>query len=226
MHVDQRAMLEALERVGRKDQRSDLPMFSGKLNLEECMDSIVELDIHFECNNVPKIQRVKVAKSKMKGSALSWWNFLQNERIEEEKEPIATWKRMKSEVKKQFIPEDYEVLMHQKLQSVRQKDLHVGAYTKEFHKLTLRAQVLENEKQKLARYLNGLKYSIKDEVVLFNPKSVHQCYQMTLKIEEKIKRKNDSHGRGKGGNNRSGGRFGGRGSLNRSQGEPSCNQEK
>ena len=48
----------------------------------------------------------------MKGSTLSWWNFLQNERIEEEKEPIAMWKRMKSEVKKQFIPEDYEVLMH------------------------------------------------------------------------------------------------------------------
>ena len=36
--TDQRAMLEALERVGRKDQRSYLPMFSGKLNLEECID--------------------------------------------------------------------------------------------------------------------------------------------------------------------------------------------
>ena len=38
MPIDQRAMLEALERVGRKDQRSDLPMFSGKLNPEECID--------------------------------------------------------------------------------------------------------------------------------------------------------------------------------------------
>ena len=66
--------------------------------------------------------------------------------------------------------------MHQKLQSLRQKDLDEGVYTKEFHKLTLRAQVLENEKQKLARYLNGLKYSIKDESILFNPRTVHQCY--------------------------------------------------
>ena len=129
MPIDQRAMLEALERVGRKDQRSDLPMFSGKLNLEECMGWIEALDNHSKCDNVLESQRVKVAKSKMKGSSLSWWNFLQNERIEEEKEPIATWKRMKSEIKKQFILEDYEVIMHQKLQSIRQKDLDVGAYT-------------------------------------------------------------------------------------------------
>ena len=38
MPTNQRAMLEALERLGRKDQRSDLPMFSGKLNPKECMD--------------------------------------------------------------------------------------------------------------------------------------------------------------------------------------------
>ena len=67
MPTYQRAMLEALERVGRKDQRLDLPMFSGKLNPEECMDWIEELDSHFECDNVPENQRVKVAKSKMKG---------------------------------------------------------------------------------------------------------------------------------------------------------------
>ena len=88
----------------------------------------------------------------------------------------------------------------------------MGAYTEEFHKLTLRAQVPKNDKQKLGRYLNGLKYCIKEELVLFNPRTFHQCYQMSLNIEEKLKMKNDSHGRGKGGNNRGGGRFGGRGS--------------
>ena len=38
MPKNHRTMLEALEMVGRKDQRSDLPMLSGKLNLEECID--------------------------------------------------------------------------------------------------------------------------------------------------------------------------------------------
>ena len=112
----------------------------------------------------------------MKGYGLSWWNFLRNESKDEGKEPLATWRRMKSEIKRQFVPKDYEVLIHQRLQSLRQKDLDVGAYTEEYHKLTLRAKIPENEKQKLSRYLNGLKYSIKDELILFNPKSVHQCY--------------------------------------------------
>ena len=49
-------MLEALERVGRKDQRSKLPMFSGKLDPEECMDWLEALDNFFECDNTPKIQ--------------------------------------------------------------------------------------------------------------------------------------------------------------------------
>ena len=104
---------------------------------------------------------------------------------------------MKSEIKRKFVPKDYEVLIHQRLQSLRQKDLDIGAYIEEFHKLTLRGLVPENEKQKLARYFNRLKYSIKDELVLFNPKNVHQCYQMVFKINEKIKRRNDSCGGGK-----------------------------
>ena len=112
----------------------------------------------------------------MKGSALSWWNFLQNERKDEGKEPLATWRRMKSEIKRKFVPKDYEVLIHQRLQSLRQKDLDVGAYTKEFHKLTLKAKIPKNEKQKLERYLNGRKYSIKDELILFKPKKMDQCY--------------------------------------------------
>ena len=37
MPEDQRAMVAALERVGKKD-KGDLPMFHGKLEPEECMD--------------------------------------------------------------------------------------------------------------------------------------------------------------------------------------------
>ena len=66
--------------------------------------------------------------------------------------------------------------MHKKLQILREKDLDVEAYTKEFHKPTLRDQVPKNEKKKLEIYLNGLKYSIKDELILFNAKIINQCY--------------------------------------------------
>ena len=54
--------------------------------------------------------------------------------------------------------------------------MDVSTYTEEFHKLSLRSKVTKTEKQKLARYLNGLKYSIQDELTLFNLKSAHSYF--------------------------------------------------
>ena len=58
----------------------------------------------------------------------------------------------------------------------------------------------EDESLKVARYLNGLKWNIQEEMALLSPKTVHQCYQLAIKIEERNKRKHDhsSKGRGKG----------------------------
>ncbi len=172
--LEQRPLLQALERVGAKG--GDIPMIYGRLNPDECLDWIEALDNHFECDYIPASQRVKIAKAKLKGPALTWWNFVQNERLDEGKEPISTWKRMKAEVKKQFVPEDYEVLINQRLQNLKQRDMDVSGYTQEFHNLTLRAKVNESSKQKLARYVNGLKFSIQDELTLINLESVHQCF--------------------------------------------------
>ena len=139
--------------------------------------------------------------------------ILENERLDENKEQISTWKKMKVEIRKQFIPEDYEVLVHKRLQNLKQRDLDVSTYTQEFHNLTLKAKMYEKEKQKLARYVNGLKYSIQDELTLITLGSIHQFFNMALKIEEKHKRKGETSSRGRGNNNRGRSRFNGRGSL-------------
>ncbi|XP_059067541.1 uncharacterized protein LOC131858345 [Cryptomeria japonica] len=216
---DQKAILAALERVGVKD-RNDIPLFHGKLELEECMDWIEALENYFECEVVLPSQRVKLAKSKLKGPTLNWWNFLQNERLEEGKEVISTWTRMKAELKRQFVPDDYEVTLHKKLQNLKQKDLDVSSYTQEFHNLTLKAKMFETEKQKLARYINGLKYSIQDELTLVSVESVHKCFQLALKIKEKQKRRGEQS-KGRGNSFRGRGRFNGRGTFPKSQGESS-----
>ena len=221
--LEQRPLLQALERVGAKG--GDIPMFYGKLNPDECLDWIEALDNHFECDCIPPSQRVKIAKAKLKGPALTWWNFVQNERLEEGKEHISTWKRMKAEVKKQFVPDDYEVLINQRLQNLKQRDMDVSGYTQEFHNLTLRAKVNETSKQKLARYVNGLKISIQDELTLINLESVHQCFNLALKIEEKLKRRSENN-RGRGSNlfRGRGGRFQGRNSAETRNHEPDTSQ--
>ncbi len=62
---------------------------------------------------------------------------------------------------------NYEVSFHKKLQNLRQKDLDVRGYIEESHKMTLRSRLSESGSQKLARYLNGLKYSVQGELSFF-----------------------------------------------------------
>ena len=103
---------------------------------------------------------------------------------------------MKDEIKKEFIPEDYENMVHKKLQNLKQWDLDVSTYTQEFHSFSLKERMYESEKQKLARYINGLKYSIQYELTLVSMDYVHKCFLLALKIEDKKKRKGDQNNRG------------------------------
>lgn len=47
------------------------------------------------------------------------------------KKPIASWKAMVTKIKENYLPKDYEIQLHKKRQSLKQKDLDVAAYTKE-----------------------------------------------------------------------------------------------
>lgn len=98
---------------------------------------------------------------------------------------------MISLIKETYVPEDYGVQLHRRKQNLKQKDMDVSTYTKEFLKLCIKAKTIETEEEKLARYINGLKFSIQDELNLHTSGNVHKCYQMELKVEEKFKKKQD-----------------------------------
>ena len=202
-----------------------IPLFSGKMEENLVMDWIEGMENHFECDGVTEAQKVKVSKSRLRGSTLTWLKFIQTEREKEGKQPISTWKGMVAKVKEAYMPDDYEIQLHKKRQSLRQKDQDVNTYTEEFQKLCMRSNVTEDESLKVARYLNGLKWNIQEEMDLLSPKTVHQCYQLAIKIEERSKRKQDqaSKGRGKGRDQRDQrgqrGGYQGRGNDQRNQGE-------
>lgn len=92
--ADQRYFIEALERVGKKDAKGDLPIFLGKMDVDVVVDWIKALNNHFECENIVEKDKVKIAQSKLKGPALTWWNFTQRERVKEGKNMITTWEIM------------------------------------------------------------------------------------------------------------------------------------
>ena len=80
---------------------------------------------------------------------------------------------------------------------MRQRLLTIREYTEEFYRINIRVGYTEDTSEKVARYMNGLKFDIQDEMSLFSPKSVEEAYQCALKVEEKLNRRNKS-GRGRG----------------------------
>lgn len=67
------------------DTKIDIPIYSGKMDLEEFKDWIDALTSFFDYKKILEHQKVKIVKSKLKGSALIWWNFTQVERVKMDK---------------------------------------------------------------------------------------------------------------------------------------------
>ena len=101
-------------------------------------------------------------------------------------------------VREAYMPKDYEIQLHQKRQNLKQRGLDVSSYTKEFQKLFMSSNVVEDENLKVGRYFSGLKRSTQEEMTLSSPKIVHQFYQLVLKIEERNKRMHDQSSKGRG----------------------------
>lgn len=138
----------------------DVPNYGGNLNDEELLDWIAALDNYLECEDVPEEQMMKIVKTKLKGHALLWWDYEQSERRKKGKSKIVSWDKMVAKMKGKFLPKDYAIQMFRKLQGLKQKEMDVKTYTEEFYKLSIRSSHNENENEKIARYLGGLRFNI------------------------------------------------------------------
>lgn len=56
--------------------KMEFPMYGGNLDSEEVLGWIDALDNYFEYEEVAEDQRVKFSKKKLKGHALTWWNYV------------------------------------------------------------------------------------------------------------------------------------------------------
>eukprot|EP00253_Pinus_taeda_P032679 PITA_32679 len=75
----------------------------------------------------------------------------------------------------------------------------VKEYTEEFYRVNLRAGYTDETPEKTARYVNGLRMEILDEISILSPRSIEEAFQSVVKAEEKINRKrNNRRGRGSG----------------------------
>jgi hypothetical protein len=104
---------------------------------------------------------------------------------------------MIAKMKAKFIPRDYQITLFRRMQNLRQKLMTVKEYTEEFYKLNIRVGHRESNDEKVARYMNGLRYDIQDEMSMVTIRMVEDAYQMALKAEEKLSQKQGQRGRGR-----------------------------
>ena len=84
-----------------------------------------------------------------------------------------------------------------KMQGLKQVRIFFQEYTKEFYQVLIRTGHAEADKKKVARYLNGLRPSIQDELSLVRMNSIEETYQFSLRVEEKLSKRFDNKNSGR-----------------------------
>jgi hypothetical protein len=189
-------LIRAISRMSSKT-KMDIPVYEGSLNEEELLDWIRALDTYFDYEDIEEDKKVRHAVTKLKGHAALWWDELQADRRCKGKQKIKIWDRMITKMKAKFIPRDYQITLFRRMQNLRQKMMTVKDYTEEFYRLNIRAGYRESDDEKVARYLNGLRYDIQEKLSMVTIRTVEDAYQMALKSKEKLSRKQGQRGRGR-----------------------------
>ncbi|MDF3680986.1 hypothetical protein P3S38_28840 [Enterobacter hormaechei] len=153
---DEERLLRVLSRENSKPIVEVVP-YDGKLDTNVVLDWISNMEKCFEYENTPDNRKVKIAVTRLKGHASLRWEHLQTDRQRRGKEKIRTWLKMVNKVKNKFLLADYQVSLLRKMQNLRQRDMSVKEYTKEFYRLDIRSRHGDDDVKKIARYLNGLR---------------------------------------------------------------------
>ena len=119
----------------------------------------------------------------MKGPASIQWDELQIHRERRVKSKIKTWDKMLDKIKIQFMPKDYQLNLIRQLQNLRQKGMTLKEYTKEFFRMSIRAGYIQGNIERVAKYINGLRFEIQDEISLLNLKTLEYAYQSAVRVE-------------------------------------------
>ena len=72
LNLEEEKLFKSLTKIGKRPMFK-VPTFSKKLNPEELIDWINELEEYFEYEEIEDPHRVKFLKAKLKGHAKVWW---------------------------------------------------------------------------------------------------------------------------------------------------------
>lgn len=141
------------------------------------------MDKFFEYKSIPEDQKVKFVVTRLRVYASAWWDKIQRMRLRKGKTKIVSWEKTKARLHKNFIPLNFARSIFMQFNTLQQGNRNVIDYTEDFYKLMARNSIQELEEQFVARYVNGLKLTIRDEVEMYQLWRINDAYQLGVKVE-------------------------------------------
>ncbi|VFQ94725.1 unnamed protein product [Cuscuta campestris] len=134
------------------DFKGYIPIFEGKNDPDEFLEWLETVERVFDFMEISDEKKVKIVALKFQKYASTWWTNTTTKRVRSEKPPVDSWQKMRSLLKKKFLPTEYSRDNFAMLQTLRKGTKSVEDYTREFEELLLRCDLQENEEQTFELY--------------------------------------------------------------------------
>jgi len=158
--------------------------FDGNLNPNEYLPWVQVAYQVFDAKGYDDDKSFKVARLKLTRYASLWFKNLKKQRARDDKRKINSWKKFKTLMNKQFLLESYKQDIYNRIFSLRQNNMSVSEYMREFEQLLLTGGIHEPQKQTVARFLNGLNPLIARKVELQTYFTLDDVFKLAFKVEK------------------------------------------
>lgn len=133
--------------------RLDIPEFEGDANPDAFSDWIHAVEELLDFKAFPDDRRVALVATRLRGRVSSWWYHLKTTRLRQRKSNITRWDNFRKHLDREFLPYNYDRILYQKFQNLRQGTSTVDAYSTEFYQILTRIDNHETPNQLVSRYI-------------------------------------------------------------------------
>ncbi|XP_071933758.1 uncharacterized protein [Coffea arabica] len=172
-----------------KGIKMQIPPFQGKSDPDTYLEWESRVELVFGCNDYTDAQKLRLAVVEFTDYAIVWWEQVVTSRRRCGDPPITTWTELKRLMKKRFVPSHYHRDLYQKLQTMTQGQRSVEDYYKDMEISMLRADIQEDREATMARFLNGLRVEIADQLELQYYVEIEDMVEKAIKIVQRLKRR-------------------------------------